>query len=319
MSDRAPYLLSGSFAYDTVMRHDGAFSTHILPEAVDKLSVAFGVHAAAPAFGGTGGNIAYNAGLLGQAPQLVGSVGPDAQAYLDWLAENRQNIVTLTPSPRPTAHAYICGDVKSNQITFFSPGAMHTRPNLPAETPDLWHLAPDILETMVFLAETAQNRGKHYFFDPGQCLPAFLEDVHGCGLPDILRFATGIFLNEYEADLLTKATGVPLEHWLASQRDFIVRTLGGNGVELLTLHGKQRFDVAPAKRIADATGCGDALRAGFLYGYTSGWRLEQCVELGAVMGAFAIEQEGGQNHRATATQVFDRLLQYRDINATRAA
>jgi adenosine kinase len=49
--------------------------------------------------------------------------------------------------------------------------------------------------------------------------------------------------------------------------------------------------------VLDPTGCGDAFRAGLLYGLERGWVLERCAELGNRLGAIKIASRGGQNHR----------------------
>lgn len=53
-------------------------------------------------------------------------------------------------------------------------------------------------------------------------------------------------------------------------------------------------------------GCGDAFRAGFLHAYLKGRDLEACCQLGSVMGSFAIERSGGQNHRPDKARIMAR-------------
>ena len=322
----APYLLSGSFAYDTILHHAAPFDASILPEAVSKLNVCFDIASVQDEFGGTGGNIAYNAAMLGQRPMLVGSVGDDVQRYADWLRHQGLSTTTLTLAPgKACAHAWITSDAQGNQLTAFSRGAMTTQPILPATTPDLWHLAPDYPVTMATLARKAIEEGKSFFFDPGQALPDFLavpsmvDDI--LPLPAVLAAAKGIFINDYEAELLIARTGVPLETWLTAPGQFIVRTLGSQGVRAQLLHANgsiQTFEcgVAPASAIVDSTGCGDAFRAGFLYAYTQAWTMHQALTLGSVMGSFAIEANGGQNHRPSSDalwQRFDDFMEQRGL------
>lgn len=313
----APYLLSGSFAYDTILHHAAPFDASILPEAVSKLNVCFDIASVQDEFGGTGGNIAYNAAMLGQRPMLVGSVGDDVQRYADWLRHQGLSTTTLTLAPgKACAHAWITSDAQGNQLTAFSRGAMTTQPILPATTPELWHLAPDYPVTMATLARKAIEEGKSFFFDPGQALPDFLsvpsmvDDI--LPLPAVLAAAKGIFVNDYEAELLIARTGVPLETWLTAPGQFIVRTLGSQGVTACVLDSsgavvRYTCGVAPTDAILDPTGCGDAFRAGFLFGYTAGWPMEASLGLGSVMGSFAIEARGGQNHRPALDAIWARF------------
>jgi adenosine kinase len=48
--------------------------------------------------------------------------------------------------------------------------------------------------------------------------------------------------------------------------------------------------------ILDPTGCGDAYRAGLLYGIAQDWDWERIGGLASVMGALKIASRGGQNH-----------------------
>ena len=56
-----------------------------------------------------------------------------------------------------------------------------------------------------------------------------------------------------------------------------------------------------AAEVVDPTGCGDAFRAGLLFGLEHGWTLERPAALGNRLGALKIAQRGGQNHRFDAS------------------
>ena len=47
------YLLSGSFAYDTILLFHGKLETHILPESISRLNVSFLIDSTKDEFGGT--------------------------------------------------------------------------------------------------------------------------------------------------------------------------------------------------------------------------------------------------------------------------
>ena len=70
-------LVCGSLAYDTLLHFDGAFSDHLLPDQLHKLSVCFKVPRLRREFGGCAGNIVYNLRALGGHPCLLASVGED--------------------------------------------------------------------------------------------------------------------------------------------------------------------------------------------------------------------------------------------------
>lgn len=293
------YLLSGSLAYDTILSHSGAFHQRIMPNQISKLNVAFGIHGVQEEFGGTAGNIAYNAALLGQAPILCASVGRDFERYASHLEAQGIDTKSLNwVEGENTAHAWILTDKDNNQITSFHAGAMTHRPHLPAVVPPICHLSPDSVSNTVWLAGSVDN----YYFDPGQATPAFLE----AGLlGDVASSAVGIFVNEYEFELMK--TVVSTEELLCGKTEFIIQTLGSKGLYVHTKMGSTHIDVATPERVVDPTGCGDALRAGFLYGMTNGWCIIRSAQLGAVMGSFAVECSGGQNHKPTTKNIMTRL------------
>jgi adenosine kinase len=53
--------------------------------------------------------------------------------------------------------------------------------------------------------------------------------------------------------------------------------------------------VKPAA-LVDPTGCGDAYRAGLLYGIAHGWDWQQTGRLASLLGSLKIASRGGQNH-----------------------
>jgi len=307
------YLLSGSLSYDTILLHEGLFHHRILPESIARLNVSFGIDSAKTEFGGTAGNIAYNASLLGSSPCLVASVGAEnCKSYVDYL--NALNIDTkyLNRVENETmANSWILTDQMNNQITGFYKGAMCVTPSLPDVTPDLWHLSPEYVVTMASFAKEALKRNKKYFFDPGQALPSFLEGGAEDIFPfaEIVRNASGCFVNEYEGLLLEEKFGVTLKELVCDspKMEFFIKTLGGSGVELFTKDGVFKFDVIEASKITDPTGCGDAFRAGFINYYLKNRSLVDCVRLGSVMGSFAVEGSGGQNHKPSNDDIMNRF------------
>lgn len=310
------YLLSGSIAYDTILVHEGHFHARILPESVSRLNVSFGIDSAKEEFGGTAGNIAYNAALLQDIkPVLCSSVGHDFKPYKKHFEKHGIDVSTLTIAENErTAHAWIMTDVNNNQISGFNKGALNVRPTLPQTTPDLWHIAPDDARTMAYLAKTACEKQQKYFFDPGQCLPGLVEGASESVWPlkEIISNATGLFVNEYEGELLEKGLGKNLTDLAGPNTQFIIKTLGGKGVTIFEQqsdgsYSEQHVGVAKTDRIVDPTGCGDAFRSGFINAYLKGKSLKECAQLGSVVASFAIEESGGQNHSPSLQMIYDRL------------
>jgi adenosine kinase len=58
--------------------------------------------------------------------------------------------------------------------------------------------------------------------------------------------------------------------------------------------------------VIDPTGCGDAYRAGLLYGIQQGWEWEKTGRLASLMGSLKIAHRGGQNHKLTREEIAER-------------
>ena len=299
-------LICGSLAYDTIMVFKDQFKNHILPEKIHILNVAFLVPEMRREFGGTAGNIAYNLNLLEGNPLIMATVGEDFGPYakrLQGIGINAQHIRTVDGSY--TAQAFITTDLDDNQITAFHPGAMsyaHTNSVNDASQVSLAIIAPDGREGMIQHARECHEAGIPFLFDPGQGLPMF----NGEELMQFIGLADYLAVNDYEAQLMQDKTGLNLAA-LAGRVKALIVTLGAKG-SVIYAQG-QRFEIpcVKADAIVDPTGCGDAYRAGLLYGIARGWDWPTCGRLASVMGAIKIASRGGQNHNPGREEI-ERLL-----------
>lgn len=306
-------LICGSIAYDSIMVFEGRFADHILPHQVHILNVSFLVPDMRREFGGCAGNISYNLKLLGGEPLPMATVGSDAQPYLerlDALGISRRFIRRVDGSY--TAQAFITTDLDDNQITAFHPGAMN-QSHLTAIPGDgsirLAIVAPDGRDGMLQHAQQLADHGIPFIFDPGQGLPMF----SGAELLWFIQRADYVAVNDYEARLLVEKTGLTLAE-LARKVRALIATRGAEGSEIHLNGEVLSIPVAPARKLVDPTGCGDAYRAGLLYGIANHLDWEVTGRLAAVMGSLKIEHSGGQNHvydRTAIAQRFSDAFGYR--------
>lgn len=306
-------LICGSLAFDSIMSFEGRFSEALLADQLHKINVAFLVPELRREFGGCAGNIAYNLKLLGGEPLIMATIGRDGISYLerlDSLHISKRCIQTIASSY--TAQAFITTDINSNQITAFHPGAMalsHYNKITDAGKVKLAIVAPDGREGMIQHAEDCAAMNIPFIFDPGQGLPMF----SGPDLKHFIELATYIAVNDYEAELLTERTGMSLKA-IAQCVSALVVTRGEQGAEIFT--GGQQIDITcvQATRIVDPTGCGDAFRAGMLYGLTNDLDWPTIGRLSSLMGAIKIAHQGGQNHAPSREEIdyqFQRTFGYR--------
>ncbi|HUP92784.1 MAG TPA: carbohydrate kinase family protein [Solimonas sp.] len=293
-------LICGSFAYDTIMVFPGQFKNEILPDKVHILNVAFLVPQLRREFGGTAGNIAYNLKLLGGEPLPMGTVGNDFERYGAWLDQtgiNRKYIKTVADAY--TAQAFITTDLDDNQITAFHPGAMnfaHTQ-DVPAKGIKIGTVSPDGREGMLLHARQFADAGVPFLFDPGQGLPMF----NGDELRSFITHASYLAVNDYESEVLMQRTGWSLKQ-IGERLDALVVTLGGKGSHIYAKKKVYDIPCAKADSLTDPTGCGDAFRAGLLYGLQNGLDWDTTGRIASLMGAYNIERPGTQNHRFTMEQ-----------------
>ncbi len=299
-------LICGSMAYDTVMMFEGRFRDHILPDKLHVLNVAFLTPAMRRNFGGCAGNIAYNLKLLGGEGLIMATVGHDFGPYAQWLERcgvPRTHVRTV--ESEFTAQAYITTDLDNNQITAFHPGAMnHSHLNRVSDSKGvkLGIVAPDGRDGMLAHAEQFAAAGLPFMFDPGQGLPMF----GGEDLRAFIERAAWVAVNDYEASLLSERTGWSLEQIAAKVRALIV-TRGAEGSWIFSDGKRLEVPVAKAANIADPTGCGDAYRAGLLYGLERGLDWATTGRIAALLASIKIERHGTQQHRVSLEEFRQRF------------
>ncbi len=304
-------LICGSLAYDTIMVFDGQFKNEILPDQVHILNVAFLVPELRREFGGCAGNIAYNLKLLGGQGAPMATAGQDFAPYAKWVEEKgieSQYIKIIDDAY--TAQAYITTDKDDNQITAFHPGAMNEahQQSIPTDAGiTLGMLSPDGRQAMIDHAEQFAAAGIPFIFDPGQGLPMF----GGEELRRFIELATYVTVNDYESQMLMERTGLDAAK-IASQVEAFIVTRGGEGSEIHVNGQMIEIPCAPVGRVTDPTGCGDAFRAGLIYGLQQGKDWETTGRIASLMGAIKIEQAGTQNHsfdHAGFSQRFEAAFQ----------
>jgi len=291
-------LICGSLAFDTIMVFPDRFKYHILPEQVHILNVSFLVPEMRREYGGCAGNIAYNLKLLGGDGRPMGTVGRDFDVYRGWMDAcgiDGERITQIDDAY--TAQAYITTDLDDNQITAFHPGAMnHSHVNkVPTDAGiTIGIVSPDGRDGMLQHAEQFADAGIPFIFDPGQGMPMF----DGKDLSRFAEQASWLALNDYESQLMQERTGLSLAQ-LAERVRAVIVTRGGEGSRVYTDGGQIEIPAAPTLDAKDPTGCGDAYRAGLLYGLMNDFDWETTGRVAALMGAIKIEQYGTQNHRFT--------------------
>src|SRR5690606_1861852 len=139
-------------------------------------------------------------------------------------------------------------------------------------------VAPDSKDGMFAHARRLHQQGVPFVFDLGQAMPLFSGD----DINEMLELADVLTANDYEATIVEQRTGRGMSD-IARSLLAVVVTRGGEGATLYTNGDETHIDPIKATEVVDPTGCGDAHRAGLLYGLTQNWDLTDACRLANVM------------------------------------
>ncbi|MBC8227207.1 MAG: carbohydrate kinase family protein [Gammaproteobacteria bacterium] len=299
-------IVCGSVAYDNLMEFEGNFGDYILPDQIHILSVAFTVPNLRKEFGGCAGNIAYNLNLLGMNPIINATVGQDFDTYKKWLVENNISIESIKIlKDKYTPQCFITTDANNNQLTSFHPGAMdeaHLNPIPHRDDIELAIIAPDGKLGTIQHAEELSERGIPLIFDPGQGIGLFNKEE----ISKLVSLSDYVVLNEYESTLLAEIMGQGIDDIATTLKAAIV-TKGSKGSDIFVDGDCIHIEPISVENEADPTGCGDAYRAGLIYGIVNGLSWEETGKLSSMIGAIKVSHNGTQNHTFTAQELLEKV------------
>jgi adenosine kinase len=293
-------LVCGSLAFDHLLRFQGSFKQYQTEYRVEALNASLPIHEYRTCYGGCGGNIAYGLGLLGVPTILLSHAGDDFEdSYRRHLFEAGVNCdyVAIAPNSPISARCTIISDDHGNQITGFYPGDAGPETRLlPSELSnigeiDLAHLGPEAPDLMVRQAKDLHILGIPFIFDPGQWVSKFTKE----DLRDLLDYARYVIGNEHEMSVLAATLEIPTAA-LAEMTDTLITTRAADGVDLAFDSQLQHVPAITVQTIVDATGSGDAFRAGLIFGLSKGKDLLGATRLGCQVAACALGSQSPQDY-----------------------
>lgn len=315
-------IVTGSIAYDYLMRFPGRFKEHLLPEQLHQVSVSFLVDDMTKHWGGVAANIAYSMALLGLSPKLMGTVGRDFPEYRQWLESVGVDTSTVRQIDEVFTASFFCNtDLDNNQIASFYAGAMAYAKDYPLAQaydgkPEIVVISPNDPVAMMRLAEESRQREIPFVYDPSQQVARLSGDE----LARDMQGAYAMITNGYEFEMISQKTGKSLDD-LRAELDVLIVTHGPDGSTVydnrrtpntrgVNADGVRHVAAFPADEIKDPTGGGDAFRAGFIYGMAMGWPLDVSAQVGSLCATYAIEHIGPQTHHYRVSSFIER---YRHI------
>jgi adenosine kinase len=307
-------VVTGSIAWDYLMRFPGRFVDHILPDQLHHISLSFLVDDMRRQRGGCAANVAYNLALLGERPWLMGTVGQDFREYRAALeAHGVDTSLVRDELDLFTASFFVNTDQDGNQIASFYTGAMARARSLSfhgldLRPIDLVVISPNDPEAMAKYARECGDLGLSYMYDPSQQIVRLTGQVLRAGLSgcDVL------VVNEYESVLLQEKTGLSAEELRSAPARASVVTLGPEGAHIWAEGELHAIPPVPPRRISDPTGVGDAFRAGLIKGMALHLPWELAGRVAALAATYSLEQLGPQTHSYTPAEFVARFREHFD-------
>lgn len=306
-------VITGSIAYDYLMRFPGHFKEHLIADAMEQVSLSFLVDDMTKHWGGVAANIAFTMSKFGLQPKLMGTVGRDFGDYREWLESNGVDCSTVIQIDEVfTASFFANTDNDNNQLAFFYGGAMNLARNYSLadamkEKPDMVIISPNDPVAMINLAQECRDRGIRFIYDPSQQVPR----LSGEELRKGMKGSYLMVVNAYEASVISEKTGLSLRE-LRDEIEILIITEGEHGSKIYTNGEIIEVEAFAPNKIKDPTGAGDAYRAGLLSGITMGLPFELSAQIGALCATYALEFVGTQNHNFTVDDFVTRFRKHID-------
>ena len=246
--------------------------------------------------------------MLGQSPLLVGAVGGDFAEYRAWLVAHGVDCSGVRVFPDVHTARFVCTtDDDMRQIGSFYTGAMaHSREITMAplrDRVDMVLIGATDPAWMVAVTKECRDLGIPFVADVSQQVTR----MEGPEIRELVTGARYLMTNDYEFELLLRKTGWT-ETEVGDRVDVRVTTLGEHGVQIVGRDcGLIKVDVVPETGKVDPTGVGDAFRAGFLAGTSSGLSLDGRRSWGASSRCRCWRPKAARIGSGTAARGLDRL------------
>jgi len=304
------FVITGSVAYDYLMRYPGRFRDQILPDQLDNISLSFLADSMRRERGGVAANIAYTNKLLGGNPVILATVGHDFGDYRRWLEEQGLSTAQIIEIKDDlSATFFVSTDLEQNQIANFYTGAMmHARNYSLADRglagASLVLISPNDPVAMLNYAKECKYLGIPFAYDPSQQLARLSGDE----LKESIPGAAYLLCNEYELAMIQNKTGWTTEQ-IHNEVTVLVVTLGKKGSVIYTGGEEIRVPAALIDAIEDPTGAGDAYRGGFFAAALAELPWGVCGRVGALCSTYALEHIGTTSHRFSLDQFSARYTE----------
>jgi sugar/nucleoside kinase (ribokinase family) len=263
--------------------------------------------------GGTGPNIAMTAARLGVPTAICAFVGDDFPAKY----ENEMKCSGLLMDELvkikdvETSQATLMNDAEMKQCVIFYQGPQGTASKLNnvlvknASHSKYVHFCTGEPDYYISVMKAIKASGPKIAVDPAQEVYKMWDKER---IMKALELSDALFCNDYEAKVIEKYLGI--KNVLDIEKDLVVRTEGSKG-SLAKIKGEViRIPAVEGKAFKDATGAGDAYRAGFYSGLFNKYDIRDSLVLASATSSFVIEKVGALTNTPNWEQVLERAEGY---------
>ncbi len=304
-------LITGSTAIDHTGFYEGSFEEYERQYPVAAFNASFQLGGMRSSFGGCAPNIAYGLKQLGIEGIPLSSAGRNFrdhyQAHLE-AHDIDTRFICIDEDVAYCASCLMINDQEGNQVIGFYPGPRDPKRLLPSELPvidnvTLANLGPEEPHLTLRQARDLAASGIPMVADPGQVTASFGRD----DIRELLDLVDYLIVNEHELDVLL-ANGELTQANLLNLVAEVVVTHSEGGVDVYHDGKCTHVNAVPDIEIVEVTGCGDAFRAGYIYGILNQLPVSARAEIGCTMAAVNLACEETQRYR-TSRQA---LLKFHD-------
>jgi sugar/nucleoside kinase (ribokinase family) len=263
--------------------------------------------------GGTGMNIAMTSARLGVPTAICAFVGEDFPVKYEGEMKDSGLFMDefVHVSEYETSQAMVINDEELLQKVIFYQGPQGSASKLNriltgnASSSSYVHFCTGEPEYYISVMNAIKDAGPSIAVDPAQEVYKMWDKKK---LEDALALSDSLFCNEYEAKTIEKYLGI--KDVMEIDKSLVVRTEGEKGSTAKIDGEVKRIPMIKGKAFVDATGAGDAFRAGFYCGRYNGYDAHDSLILASATSSFVVEKVGALTNTPRWEDVLQRADRY---------
>ena len=292
-------LVVGATAIDLIGFYPSQFKQYEKEYRPKSLNVSLQLAGLERSYGGCAMNIAFGLARLNIQGFPFSIIGKDFfEGYQEHVEAAGINTKYLEVLEETGATCLMINDIAGNQIIGFYPGPGTSPKEIPEaisskkEEISLCFIAPQEPDLTLNQATQMKSLGIPVMVDTGQVSAKYSKQ----DIKKLLELVDYIIVNENELEVLKINANLNEKQFVEPIVEAII-TRGEDGVDIISKTARSHIHSLEISEsdFVDATGCGDAFRAGFVFGFFEGANSIRAAQLGCLMAAANIKSLGAQN------------------------